>query len=285
MLILKGDCHGDFSCFDFAEGELTKDDVIVVLGDCGLMWPGWEEETVKYLDRTFSDPYTVIFIFGNHDNYDWAETLSKSNMFGGTVRPIEIGGKLYPHRFVVDDTTILDLCGEHCLLIPHADSHDVAGGIFEPDDIEGIEEAKRGFYHFRIKHQTWWEQEKLNIPKTEAFLTLHKDEHFDAILTHDCPALFCSHGRGDGGARFKPTPAEEYLETLRQTLDFDVWAHGHMHFDFVPYSGKWEHSFDGNLHHVRKMVEKDKCFCLYNCFIPWHCLKNWDGDRGKIDIV
>ena len=282
MLILKGDIHGDLSCFDFYEGEMTKDDIIVVLGDCVLMWPGYEQQTIDNLNRIYNDPYTVIFMFGNHDNYDWAEELPKSNKFGGVVRPIVIGGVEYPRRYVVDNTTILDLCGEHCLLIPHADSHDVDGGIFDEDDIEGIEEARRVFKHFRIKHQTWWEQEKLNIPKTDAFLTLHKGEHFDAILSHDCPAEFCYCGRADG-AKYEPTEAEEYLDELRKRLDFDVWAHGHMHYDFAPYNGKWKFSLDAPSH--RKMLVKDNCFCLYHYFIPYHCLKAWDGNKSKIDII
>lgn len=236
---LTGDTHGEnagrFSHrrHGFLRG-LTADDVVVVLGDTGLMWPGAEAETLHFLKQMEGRPYQVIFLFGNHDNYDWAETLPEVDAFGGRLRQVVAGGREWPGRYVCSDWAVLDLAGEHCLLCAHADSHD-ADLLFDRDDKEGMREARRRHQWYRIRHWSWWPQEALDLGAFGAFAREHAGERFDAVLTHDCPAIIHERlPRGDLAGR-PVTAQEELFDELRRELDFGVWAHGHMHRDDLAY--------------------------------------------------
>lgn len=265
MLYLTGDTHGDIvERFSYRENpflrELTKDDVVVVLGDVGLMWPLENktdtEKAADYIMRQLeSKPFTIIFLFGNHDNYDYAETLPEItwscgpvSIEDGYVRPVVIGDKTYKNRYMVDSWTVADLSGYHCLLCAHADSHDIEH-LYREDDIEGIAMAKRRGEWYRVAHESWWPQEKLDIDTVEPFIKKHEDEHFDAILTHDCPSLFCKE------FGLAATEQEEYFDSLRERLDFDVWVHGHMHKE-------WAYYQDKNCNPERSL------FCLYHYIDP-----------------
>ena len=68
-----GDTHGNFERFRpeyFPEGqELTKEDVVLQLGDFGGVWFG-DERDDEALDWLKGLPFTVAFVSGNHENYD-----------------------------------------------------------------------------------------------------------------------------------------------------------------------------------------------------------------------
>ena len=73
---ITGDIHGNpqrFSTDNFPEQkEMTKDDVVIILGDFGLVWDySGENKTEKYwLDWLENKPFTTLFVDGNHDNFD-----------------------------------------------------------------------------------------------------------------------------------------------------------------------------------------------------------------------
>ena len=71
-----GDIHGDptrFSTENFPEQkEMTKDDIMVILGDFGLVW-NYEiesKEETYWLNWLDAKPFTTVFIDGNHENFD-----------------------------------------------------------------------------------------------------------------------------------------------------------------------------------------------------------------------
>lgn len=266
MLYLTGDTHGDilerfsYNNYPFLR-ELTKDDVVVVLGDAGLMWPLENDyatnKAADYIMRQLeSKPFKIVFLLGNHDNYDYAESLPETIYLSGNVsiedgfvRPVIIDNKTYAGRYIVDSWATMNLSGYHCLLCAHAKSHDIEN-LYEQDDKEGITAAKRRHEWYRVVHESWWPQEELDIAAIEPFIQKHKGEHFDAILTHDCPGIFCGKTNRPGSfGRLRPTRQERYFDTWLDELDFDVWAHGHMHHDWFPYT------------HDNK-----KLYCLYRGF-------------------
>lgn len=271
MLYLTGDTHGDnLGRFSFRRRpgmrSWTEDDVAVVLGDTALMWPGYEKETAYVLDQLVSKPFAIVFILGNHDNYDWAETLPQVDVFGGTMRQIVVDGVTYENRFIVDSWTVADLSGYHCLLCAHAKSHDI-DHLYQPDDKEGIAAAKRRGEWFRVAHKTWWPQEELDIGAIEPFIQEHENERFDAILTHDCPGMFCSFAGHESGARMKATEQERYFDDLRRRLDYGIWAHGHMHHEWFAY--KDYESF-------YKEGRKRMLYCVYHEFFAANRLLEHD---------
>ena len=70
-IFVTGDMHGSdsikkFNQENFPIGEsLTKEDIVIVLGDFGLVWDDSKEEN-HWLDWLDSKEWTTMFIDGNH---------------------------------------------------------------------------------------------------------------------------------------------------------------------------------------------------------------------------
>ena len=89
MIYLCGDTHGineigKITNKAFA-GGLSADDFVIVLGDFGLFWSERIDEFMarKNIERYF--PATLLFIDGNHENFDMLDELPRERKFGGTV--------------------------------------------------------------------------------------------------------------------------------------------------------------------------------------------------------
>ena len=66
---------------------MSKDDVVIILGDFGLVWDySGENKTEKYwLDWLENKPFTTLFIDGNHDNFDRLDNCPIEQWHGGNV--------------------------------------------------------------------------------------------------------------------------------------------------------------------------------------------------------
>ena len=206
-LILTGDVHGELlKRFSYKNDgrlrELTKDDSVMVLGDFGCPFgvnhPQYEQHYKNsdnyQLQWMQSRPWKTTFaLLGNHDDRD---ALRQMNV-------VEMQGYMFPHWgniIYIDKPCILDIAGNHCLLIPGAKSHD----------------AK-----FRTMGIDMWPDEGIDIIAAIDTLIGHRYDYFDLILTHDVPSGNLYH--------FMPTVNEEFLEYLAGTLNYGAWYHGHMH--------------------------------------------------------
>lgn len=271
-VIVCGDTHGDnvklFSYHNHPEfRNLDENDVVIILGDTAIGWPDFDGMTKNTLDHVSKKPFTVIYMFGNHDNYDWSDKLflstepdrEKHNISGSNswgLKQVEWEGKIYENQFVCDRPMIADIGSYHCLLIPGADSHDI-DEIYFPEEKDAQRKAQSQGKLCRTIGKTWWGREAIDIDTLQHLVNaeVREQEFFDLVLTHDCPASFLNMGRSLGGAGdyMKPTVGERYLEALHRTLNYDFWFHGHMHYDFFPY-----YNFDMQDHNYF-----DTC-CLYN---------------------
>ena len=85
-----GDTHGNFERFRpeyFPEGRaLTKEDVVLQLGDFGGVWFG-DERDDEALDWLEGLPFTVAFVSGNHENYDALARYPVETWHGGAIGP------------------------------------------------------------------------------------------------------------------------------------------------------------------------------------------------------
>ena len=76
MIYLTGDTHADFrrrfNMKNFPQQmEMTKRDYLIICGDFGAVWDPKESKGEKYwLDWFDSRSYTLLFIDGNHENFD-----------------------------------------------------------------------------------------------------------------------------------------------------------------------------------------------------------------------
>lgn len=80
-VFLTGDTHGEadiakVDAFARVAQDLTRDDVLIVLGDFGLVWadPPSEGER-RRLDWYEEQPWTTLFVDGNHENFDLLDAL------------------------------------------------------------------------------------------------------------------------------------------------------------------------------------------------------------------
>lgn len=178
---------------------MTKEDIVVIMGDAGFVWDG--SATDKYwqgfLDKK---PWTTFCVLGNHEAYPLIEKLPIVDFHGTLARKVNnsiyyaISGEVY------------NLCGKKCLVVNGADSHDKA---------------------FRKEGKSWWEQERItqdDINKALISLAQHGDE-VDFIFSHT------------GGTEvnrmlgFKPTHSDFMLDLVLNTADYDQHFCGHYHVD------------------------------------------------------
>ena len=223
-----GDTHGNFERFRpeyFPEGlELTKEDVVLQLGDFGGVWFG-DERDDESLDWLEGLPFTVAFVSGNHENYDALVKYPIENWHGGRVRPIR------PHVLHLMRGQVFELAGRTFFTMGGAASHDIEDGILSLDD-PGFERKyltlkQKEHTRFRIEHLSWWREE---LPSEEEYAEARKNLDaygwaVDYILTHCAPtgiALQLSwHNVADH--------LTDFLQEVKDRAQYHYWLFGHYH--------------------------------------------------------
>ena len=91
MIYATGDLHGNSLRFQpqyFPEqAEMTKDDYMIVCGDFGCIWNGDKSDDPQ-LDRLEALPFTVLFVDGNHENFDALNEYPVEQWHGGNAHKI-----------------------------------------------------------------------------------------------------------------------------------------------------------------------------------------------------
>lgn len=226
MVFATGDTHRDFSRFseeNFPEqADLTKEDVMIICGDFGGVWYGGLRDR-RVLNRLEKLPFTVAFVSGNHENYDLLAQFPVEEWHGGQVQ------KLRPHVIHLMRGQMFQLEGKSFFTMGGARSHDISDGILDPDAPDFREQCRRlnsvnGMY--RVSHISWWEQE---LPAPEEYETARAtlDRYgwkTDYVVTHCAPTSVQS------ALGFEPSDAlTDFLEEVRQKLEFRYWLFGHYH--------------------------------------------------------
>lgn len=233
MIYITGDCHAEFRKFstdNFPEQkEMTRDDFVIVCGDFGI-WHDTPEEQY-WLDWLSKKSFTLLFVDGNHENFD--------RLYGGEFPIVEFcGGKAHRIRdnvFHLMRGYIFDLCGKKFFAFGGASSHDIDDGILDEDDFDDYKEFRNTinkWYNtgkmFRVNHISWWKQE---LPTEEemqfGLKTLEENGNkVDFVISHCCPqqvvSLF-SHGC------YQADDLTRYFNVIADTVEFDRWFFGHYH--------------------------------------------------------
>jgi predicted phosphodiesterase len=232
MIYITGDTHGEFrhrfNMENFPEQrEMTKDDYVIICGDFGGIWEvGEESGDEKYwLDWFEGRSYTLLFVDGNHENFDRLNAYPVKMWHGGKVHEIR------PHVLHLMRGQVFEIDGKKIFTFGGARSHDISGGILETDDPDFKEKKKdlrRNYIPFRINHISWWEQELANdeeMKEGRANLSAHGFA-VDFIVTHCCSTstqVFL------GGSMYEPDPETDYLEYIKNSVDYKKWFFGHYH--------------------------------------------------------
>lgn len=181
--------------------DLTRSDIVIVLGDFGLLWK--EDKEYLYWKRWLEKKkFTIAWLDGNHENFDWIDRLPVSEWNGGRV-----------HR-----------CGENILHLMRGEVYTieekrffVCGGATSTDQ------------EFRKPYVSWWPIENVTNKEIEHALdNLDRNGPVDFVLTHTCPEavaaqMFQSGPLWDGTAKF--------LDDVAERLPDVPWYFGHWHED------------------------------------------------------
>lgn len=242
-IYIRGDTHGDnIQAFSFADNpelrHLTKDDVLIILGDTAIGWPGYDDTTeyvLEHVDKKIAERgFNVIYLFGNHDNYDYASELDGTGTpFNTNLKQVYLNNKVYKNQYICATPTIADICGKHCLLIPGADSHDI-DYLFFPCQVKEMDRSKMVGILSRTIGMTWWPEETVDLSALSWLMADHWDEYFDYVFTHDCVGEYVDN-RSHGFDNLTKTKSEKFFDAMSGVLDFGHWYHGHMHDDYYCY--------------------------------------------------
>lgn len=234
MIYITGDCHARFNKFSseaFPEQkEMSRDDYVIVCGDFGGVWLDNRSER-WWLNWLSEKPFTVLFVDGNHENFD--------RLYGDEFRVVDFhGGKAHKIReniYHLMRGYIFELNGKSFFAFGGARSHDIRDGILDERNFashrELINEATRmsaANKLFRINHLSWWEQE---LPTQEemdfGLQTLAEHNNVvDFIVTHCCPQSIASMA-----GFFEPDKLTTYFDGVANRTIFTRWFFGHYHDD------------------------------------------------------
>ena len=201
-IYITGDIHGDIERLNpeklKSKGyNLTIGDTLIILGDLMIPWlhPNWSPEDRAKLQTLDNCPFTIAFIDGNHENFEFLNSLPLNDWKGGKI-----------HRL-----------GHNVVHLTRGEVFTIEGCTFFA--FGGAQSVDR---YERKENLTWWKEE---IPSKEEFqygvfnLLKNYDSKVDYVLTHTIPQY---SGAGDD-------PTCEMLKKFYETTDFKKWFYGHMH--------------------------------------------------------
>ena len=244
MIYVTGDIHGEIKRFSkkrFTEQKtMTRDDIVIILGDFGVIWDREEEsEREKYtLGILENRSYTTLFIDGNHENFDRLAAYPVKEWNGGLVHEIR------PHVLHLMRAQIYTIEGKTFFTFGGAASHDIEGcarkedlekdytaGVLNYDDPafrQKKDRCKREFLNYRIEGVSWWREEMPSEEEMEAGRKKLEsvDWNVDYVLTHEGPTSTLNE-LTDGA--FVPDKLTEYFESVKQKLAYKAWYFEHHH--------------------------------------------------------
>ena len=220
MIYITGDTHGDFSRFSeeaFPEQKnMTKDDYVIICDDFGGVWSD-DERDEETLDALAQLPFTILFVAGNHENYDALVSYPVVVWNGGKVQFIR------PNVIHLMRGQVYNIEGKTFFAMGGAASHDISDGILEPDDPDFEVKywmLRRSRAMFRVNHYSWWKEEMpSDLEYEEARQTLDAYKwKVNYIITHCGPnSVIDILSRGFYGH----DRLTDFLETVLQKTEYD----------------------------------------------------------------
>lgn len=216
-VFVKGDIHGMTQKLkEFCEqNKLTREDVIILLGDTGINYFGsfgeiWKDKGLK--KRLANIPVTFFIINGNHDNKPQNTGLYKDSVFFDNEVYVE---DEFPSLILAKDGLIYNINGSKTF---------VCGGAYSVDK------------YYRLSTGRNWFADEQPSDETKLLSESNLEDaswKVDYVITHTCPIgfepteLFLSNL--DQSTVDKTT--EIWLRKIEMNLDYKHWYFGHFHGD------------------------------------------------------
>lgn len=230
---ITGDCHAEFNKFSTdrfpKQKELTRDDFVIICGDFGGVWYDCEEERY-WLNWLNKKNFTVLFVDGNHENFD--------RLYGDEFDVVDFhGGKAHKIRdniYHLMRGYVFELSGKKFFTFGGASSHDIDDGVLDAKDYPSLKELAKDYNRrthagqmLRINHLSWWKEE---LPSQEEMdfgeQTLKKQNYeVDYVISHSLPQEVCSLC----GYHNPDTITMYFNKLLQKGLKFTEWHCGHYH--------------------------------------------------------
>lgn len=208
---LTGDTHGiqefikRFNTKNFPVTNMFGENYVIILGDFGGLWDKSSKKAIIYLSRWLREkPFKLLFVAGNHENYDMLEELAVMDFKGGKVGVVSDQIYWLKHGYV------FNFDGKKC-------------GVFG-----GASSIDRGN---RIEGKTWWSQE---MPKREEMYMFIDNldavgGKIDYLLTHttssDILPFYIK-------SNYKITDSvSRFLMFIHDNYKFKQHYFGHFHID------------------------------------------------------
>lgn len=222
MIAITGDIHGHIDIHKLTKANwpkgqtLTKRDTLIILGDFGLIWHDKEkakkdEWWLKWLNQ---QPWTTLFIDGNHENHTLLNSYTVTEWNGGKV------------HFIKDSIIhlmrgqVFTLEGKKIFTYGGAASHDRMT---------------------RKENISWWKDELPTVDtENEAIVNLERvGNKVDLILTHDACQKVCEvYGyRNDidisyvYGQQYRDV--KNFFKYIEREVEFKQWFMGHLHHECI----------------------------------------------------
>lgn len=212
-IYVTGDLHSGFDIqklYDWKIGPtLTRKDYLIVAGDFGYPWTFSDDEELELLWLE-GGPYTVLFIDGNHERFDYLDERPYEEWHGGLVQRLR------------KNSPVRRLC---------------RGQVYDIDNIRLFTMGGATSVDKQWRHQgeDWWPQE---LPDTENFDEACKnldavDWKVDYVVTHTCSNRMLPQALWPSPGWQNPSHDRltDFLDELEDRLEFKHWYFGHMHKD------------------------------------------------------
>lgn len=210
MIYVTGDTHRqqDFAKllrFARENPQLTKKDYVIIAGDFGGVW---DQSTLEEDLRPYEAlPFSVLFVDGNHENFDLLNSYRVDEWHGGKVHLIkpDIIHLMRGQVFELEGNTIFTFGG--------------ATSIDRYMRQEGI---------------TWWKEEMPSFEELDEGIANLKryGNSVDYVITHSC---------GERALMYPPLrtrtfqmglyPENQMLSYFEDILSYRHWYFGHFHMD------------------------------------------------------
>lgn len=214
-IYVTGDTHGDIGRFSEiclgSENNLRGHDKLLICGDFGFIWHNSKDHTDKATDDSLLDelsmkPYEILFIDGNHENFNELYSYPEVEKYGAPAH------KIRDNIYHLERGRIYNIEGKTFFTF---------GGAYSVDKA------------YRTQDISWWPQELPNDDEEykraiESLKTV--GNKVDYVITHTCPGEIVKL------MLHKIPSPEEYelngfFDWIMHETEFKQWYFGHWHTD------------------------------------------------------
>jgi len=212
-IFVTGDIHGDMHDLENRVLNLTnstKDDLLILLGDCAFFYNEFYSDWYKDLERrrrAADLPITILCIQGNHE-------VPYSQMKAERINLLEGEGYHADDIYFAMNGTTLNLNGKSALVV---------GGGYSVDK------------EIRLsRNYPYWEKEELSDAELDVIIEAKKGKKYDFIFSHTCAySDMPVHVFLPGVDQRKVSKRTELaLERIKYGTQYGKWFCGHFHAEF-----------------------------------------------------